>query len=176
MAEKQMLKPAPEFVIRSGASPALRWLGGVALALATVGGGWLAWLVWSQPVPLDPAGLTAGVILIGAALLLGYLGAVLRRERRALAVQAGALADSQSRLARYALLAETTREIILLVRQADGRILEANRAATAAYQYERDALHKRHIRDLSGGGPPAHAEEQMRAAGASGLLYAAEHR
>jgi PAS domain S-box-containing protein/putative nucleotidyltransferase with HDIG domain len=53
-------------------------------------------------------------------------------------------------LLRYRLLCERTRDIILIQRHEDGRLIEANQAAVAAYGYSRDELLTRSMQDLSG--------------------------
>jgi PAS domain S-box-containing protein/putative nucleotidyltransferase with HDIG domain len=77
---------------------------------------------------------------------------------------------------RYQLLSENTRDIILFIRQRDGRIIEANKTAVLAYGYSRDelltlsihALHSRHTQSL--------VSPQMEKANATGLLYETVHR
>jgi PAS domain S-box-containing protein len=78
-------------------------------------------------------------------------------------------------LARYQLLFENTPEMILFVRLADGRILEANRAAERAYGYSRDELLALRIADLRA--PDTHAQigPQMADAAASGILFETRH-
>ena len=48
----------------------------------------------------------------------------------------------------FRLLVENSRDIILFIRREDGRILEANAAATTAYGYSRDELLKLTVQDL----------------------------
>jgi PAS domain S-box-containing protein len=88
---------------------------------------------------------------------------------------------TESRLAeqllkRYELLSDQARDIILLVRREDGRILEANRAAERAYGYGRDELLARTIRDLRSDDAPQVLAGQMNAAARDGVLFETTHR
>jgi PAS domain S-box-containing protein len=76
---------------------------------------------------------------------------------------------------RYRLLAENTADIILFVRQADGRILEANRAAATAYGYSREELLARTVYDLRAVSAAAEVREQMAVAGERGIRFETEH-
>ncbi|PCC74254.1 PAS domain S-box-containing protein [Nannocystis exedens] len=70
-----------------------------------------------------------------------------RREVTDLARQAAALA-------RYQLMSQHGRDIFLFVRGDDGRIIEANDAAVAAYGYSRDELLRLRLADLRAEGAP----------------------
>ncbi|HEX9369378.1 MAG TPA: PAS domain S-box protein, partial [Roseiflexaceae bacterium] len=78
-------------------------------------------------------------------------------------------------LARYRLLSEHARDIILLIRQ-DGRIVEANQAAVDAYGYDRTALLAKTIYDLRDPATTAAVGAQMSRAVADGLLFETSHR
>ncbi len=77
---------------------------------------------------------------------------------------------------RYELLAEHTRDVILFVRRHDGRILEANAAATAAYGWSRDELRARTISDLRAPGTAPLSDAQLAAADAGGVRFEIRHR
>ena len=79
-------------------------------------------------------------------------------------------------LARYQTLATEARDIMLFVRATDGRIVEANAAAEAAYGYRRDELLRLDVQALRGPaeGPPI--SDQFAAAGAGGILFETVHR
>jgi PAS domain S-box-containing protein len=77
---------------------------------------------------------------------------------------------------RYRLLAENTPDIILFVRQADGRILEANRAAVGAYGYSRAELLARTIYELRASSTRTEVDRQMAIAGEQGIRFETEHR
>ena len=62
------------------------------------------------------------------------------RASRAVHSMAEAVNERQDLLTRYRLLAENARDIILFVRRADARILDANAAALDAYGYSRPEL------------------------------------
>jgi PAS domain S-box-containing protein len=91
------------------------------------------------------------------------------RERRA----EGAM---RSALRRYDLLAEYTRDIILFVRREDGRILDANAAAAAAYGWSREELRSMTVFDLRAPGTARLAQAQMAEADAGGARFETEHR
>ncbi|MCL6634589.1 MAG: EAL domain-containing protein [Peptococcaceae bacterium] len=78
-------------------------------------------------------------------------------------------------LARYRLLSENARDIILFVRP-DGRIIEANRAALAAYGYSREELLALRIHDLREPGEEALITAQMQQADETGILFETVHR
>jgi PAS domain S-box-containing protein len=67
---------------------------------------------------------------------------------RAFHSMAAIVAERQEVLARYRLLAEHTRDIILFVRRNDMQIIEANEAAVATYGYSRAELLSITYRDL----------------------------
>ncbi|NTU85785.1 MAG: PAS domain S-box protein, partial [Chloroflexales bacterium] len=76
---------------------------------------------------------------------------------------------------RYQLLAAHARDIVLFVR-ADGRIIEANAAAVAAYGYDRATLCSMHIGDLRD--PTTHPQvaAQLAQADQAGILFETVHR
>jgi PAS domain S-box-containing protein len=76
----------------------------------------------------------------------------------------------------YALLAEHSRDVLLFVRREDGRILEANAAAAAAYGWTREELRSMTVLDLRAPGTAALAESQMAAADAGALRFETVHR
>ncbi|HET8539625.1 MAG TPA: PAS domain S-box protein [Anaeromyxobacter sp.] len=91
------------------------------------------------------------------------------RERRA----AGALRRAERR---YDLLADHTRDVILFVRARDGRILDANAAAAAAYGWSRDELRAMSVIDLRAPGTAALVAAQMAEADARGVRFETVHR
>jgi len=78
-------------------------------------------------------------------------------------------------LRRYELLARLSREVILFVRRQDGRILEANDAATAVYGYHREEWQTHTIYDLHTVGGHELAYE-MRKAEQRGIVFETIHR
>ena len=78
-------------------------------------------------------------------------------------------------LARYRLLFAEARDIMLFVRAADGRIVEANAAAEATYGYSRQELLEL---DISGLRMPDQRADRRAAGGRDGrwLLFESEHR
>ncbi|NPU85949.1 MAG: PAS domain S-box protein [Syntrophaceae bacterium] len=79
-------------------------------------------------------------------------------------------------LQRYGLLSENARDILMFVRQTDGRILEANRAAETAYGYAREELLSMTIMDLRKEDPPEMIRDQMTQAEREGILFETVHR
>jgi PAS domain S-box-containing protein len=89
------------------------------------------------------------------------------------AISSPALTDL---LRRYELVVQQTRDIILFMRHEDGRILEANPAATLAYGYTREELLVLTIHDLRA--PETHAliASQMAQADVRGVLFESVHQ
>lgn len=79
-------------------------------------------------------------------------------------------------LRRYELLAANTRDKILFVRREDGRILEANIAATQGYGYSRDEMLGLTIHDLRAPDARKQIPEQMAEADDHGVLYTTTHQ
>jgi len=79
-------------------------------------------------------------------------------------------------LLRYELLAEYSRDIILLVRRDDGRILEANAAAVNTYGYNSEELLGLTIKELRAPQTVGLADEQMAEADSHGILFETLHR
>ena len=79
-------------------------------------------------------------------------------------------------LRRYELVVQQSRDIILFMNRADGRILEANPAATVAYGYSRDELLGLTIHDLRAAATHEAVAEQMAHADTHGVLFESVHR
>jgi PAS domain S-box-containing protein len=79
-------------------------------------------------------------------------------------------------LRRYEQLASMTGDIVLFLRRDDGRIIEANAAAVAAYGYAREELLGLTIHDLRAPDTRAETQQQMAIADARGLLFETVHR
>ncbi len=149
-------------------SPSLaRW---IPLAYAVVAG---AWIAASETIrAAASAEVTTGwaigrglaFVAVTAAALHAGLRWALSRDRRARAARR-----------RYELLSEHGHEVILFVRCSDGRVLDANAAAVAAYGYTPDELRALTIFDLRVSGRPDVAA-QMAAADAGGIRFEAVHR
>jgi PAS domain S-box-containing protein len=79
-------------------------------------------------------------------------------------------------LHRYELLAEHSRDVIMFFRRCDGRVLDANAAATSTYGYTRDELMQLSVRDLRA--QPTHEElaAQMADADVRGIRFETTHR
>ncbi|HEU5104162.1 MAG TPA: PAS domain S-box protein [Roseiflexaceae bacterium] len=83
--------------------------------------------------------------------------------------------QAEQTLARYQLLSENARDIMLFV-GGDGRIVEANRAAVAAYGYDRETLLGKSIYDLRDPASAPAIGAQMQQADSSGILFETIHR
>jgi len=79
-------------------------------------------------------------------------------------------------LHRYELLSAHSRDIILFMRRADGRLLEVNAAAASAYGYTHEELLARTIHDLRAPGTEPLTSAQMAQADTQGLLFETVHR
>ncbi len=77
---------------------------------------------------------------------------------------------------RYELLSDQARDIMLFVRERDGAIIEANRAAEKAYGYSRQDLLGLTIFDLRADGRSPVVRRQMAAASQRGVLFETMHR
>jgi PAS domain S-box-containing protein len=108
------------------------------------------------------------VAITTAGLHLGLRWAI-ARERRV----EGALRRIESR---YDLLAQHARDIVLVLRREDGRILEANAAAAAAYGWSREALRGMTVYQLRAPGDAALVAAQLAAANAGTRFEAVHHR
>ncbi|HSB00892.1 MAG TPA: PAS domain S-box protein, partial [Anaerolineales bacterium] len=82
---------------------------------------------------------------------------------------------SEENLRRFELLSEHSRDIILFIGREDGRILEANAAATQAYGYSHAELLALTIRDLRASHVRDLTADQMAQADAGGILFETVH-
>ena len=96
--------------------------------------------------------------------LIGYFRNVTERKK------------AEEALRRYELLSGESRDIILFMRRDNGRILEANAAATKAYGYSHDELLTLSIQDLRAPDTQALTADQMAEADARGILFETVHR
>src|SRR6266498_471451 len=83
--------------------------------------------------------------------------------------------QAEDTLARYQLLSEHARDIMLFIGQ-DGRVVEANRAAVAAYGYDRAALLGKTIYDLRDPASAPDIDAPMEQADSGGVLFETVHR
>ena len=84
--------------------------------------------------------------------------------------------QAEETLRRYELLSANSRDIILYIERNNGRILEANAAAVAAYGYSREELLHLTIHDLRMPGTLAQTADQMAEAQHQGALFETRHR
>ena len=140
------------------------------------------WIVLSDRlvalVTVDPANLTRlqtvkGWVFVAATAAL--LALILRYEARSRAAREQVLRDSEETMARYRLLVEQARDIVLFVRR-DGRLLEANQAAIQAYGYTPDEFATLDIQDLRAPDTHVLTPAQLAQADAQGLLFETVHR
>ncbi len=85
-------------------------------------------------------------------------------------------AANQDLISTYTLLNESIRDIIIIVRMSDGKLLGANRAAVLEYGYSNDELLNLQISDLRSPDTQAQIESQMRQANSIGILFESNHR
>lgn len=83
---------------------------------------------------------------------------------------------AQAVLAKYQVLSQHTRDILLFVEPETGRIVEANAAAVDAYGYERAALLGLRISDLRVGESAEVIQAQLDQARREGILFQTMHR
>jgi len=76
----------------------------------------------------------------------------------------------------YELLASHSRDIVLFMRSDDGRLLEANAAASAAYGYDREDLLKMTVHQLHADDTGVSVAELLAEADANGILFETLHR
>jgi len=140
--------------------------------LATVLSAILASLLVLEPVGSlsisEPADLLSLIVFSTSCTIVSYLPAVIHRAQ--------VRAKEAEALCKYELLAAYSRDIILFRRRNDGRILEANAAACAAYGYERDELLKLTIQDLRAPGAKELTADEIAEADSQGVLFESVHR
>ncbi|MFO7963710.1 MAG: PAS domain S-box protein [Desulfobacterales bacterium] len=85
-------------------------------------------------------------------------------------------ADPDKNRLYYDILMDYSRDIILFIQFEDGRILEANKAAEAAYGYSREQLLKMNIYDLRATPDNSAVTSQMAEANGKSILFNAFHR
>jgi len=85
------------------------------------------------------------------------------------------LINAEEAVQRYDLLAQHSRDIILFLRRDDGRIMEANSAASKAYGYDHEELLRLTIKDLRAPEALMLTEEQMAEADAKGIVFETIH-
>lgn len=78
-------------------------------------------------------------------------------------------------LKRYRLLSENSRDILLFIREGDGKIIEANEAAVQAYGYSREELLTLDINDIREPKTRSDVRQQMARAGSGGILFETLH-
>ena len=83
---------------------------------------------------------------------------------------------AEEALRRVELITSEIRDVVLLVRRDDGRVMEANAAALRAYGYTRDELLALRIGELRAPETLPLTDGQMAAADAGGILFETVHR
>ena len=95
---------------------------------------------------------------------------------RAFHQMAHSIGERQALLMRYRLLAEHSRDIILFVRRSDTRIVDANRAAVAAYGYSREELLQLTVPDLRVPEERDVVAKQIEGTDRGAVFYESRHR
>jgi PAS domain S-box-containing protein len=181
LAADPILGAQAPFLMHIPAVVLAAWFGGLAGGItAAIAGALVVDFLFIDPrhiLGFYLPGRSGGVLLFGAVSLgLAWQVDRWRRAERNLRFVLAERRRTEAVLQRYELLAHHTRDIVLFVRRHDGRILEANAAAEAAYGYPREELLARTIYDLRGADDAALVEDQMAAAHAGGIQFQAEHR
>lgn len=145
----------------------------VAIAYAVVSAIWIAasdrvveWLVTDRAAYTSVQTLKGWFFVAVTALLLYW----------ALKAELARTAQATAKSERYQALAENARDVMLVVRERDGQILEANPAALQAYGCTRSELLGKTVFDLRAGEPVARIQAQMAQAASGGVLFETEHR
>ena len=138
---------------------------------------------WRIDSPSDQAALA---LFSGMGVFMSAVAGLYRRARDRVAQyeRDQALRDAAQRsrkrteevLRRYELLAANSRDIVLFMQRDDGRILEANAAATKAYGFSHEELLALRVQELRAPGTREAASEQMSAADNQGILFETVHR
>jgi PAS domain S-box-containing protein len=84
--------------------------------------------------------------------------------------------QAENTLHRYQMITDNSRDIVLFMRSSDGRILEANKAASKAYEYSREEMLGLTIHDLRAPETKGIVKEQMSLADSQGILFETLHR
>ena len=114
---------------------------------------WLHWVV--RPWETDVGGI-GGIVI--------FTEDITERKR------------AQETLQRFELIARNGRDIILFMDRQNGRILEANQAATTAYGYCRDELLRLTVHDLRAAQTRSLTSAQMDKASSEGILFETIHQ
>jgi PAS domain S-box-containing protein len=151
------------------------WLGGRGPGFAaTLLSGVLANYHFLPPTDgfsLGGAELISTLLFLASGFIVAFLSGSLRVELRDTERK-----RAEEGLARFELLAEQSRDTTLFVRREDGRILEANAAATRAYGYSRDELLSLSIQDLRAPETRSEVAARMAEADHHGTLFETTHR
>jgi diguanylate cyclase (GGDEF)-like protein/PAS domain S-box-containing protein len=95
---------------------------------------------------------------------------------RSLHVMARILQEGDDISRRYSLLANATTEIFLLIRRSDGRVIEANNAASVAYQYAREELLQLHVADVRAADTLGDVDARLAEIDRGAAVYQTRHR
>ena len=120
------------------------------------GDGTIDWVNWESRPWIDVDGSIGGLVLFSE---------VVSERKRFEALDE-----------RYRAFVRHTRDVILFVRRADGRVIEANAAASTVYGYTPDEMARLSIHEIRAPGTQALTEAQMARADAGGLLFETVHR
>ena len=118
--------------------------------------GSVQWVRWEVRPWLEPSGTIGGIVIFTEDITEATLTATALR--------------------RYELLASQSRDIVLFIRREDGRILEANTAALAAYGYSRQEILGLSIQNLRAPHTLPLSQEQMAIADQRGILFETFHQ
>ena len=117
--------------------------------------------------------VSGGFVFFGRVMQRAYEGAAADREQ--LAWEVTERRKAENRMEQYRLLAENTGDIVLFARP-NGRIVEANAAAVAAYGYEYSTLLTLSLEDLHASHSAIRLPDQLAQATAGGDAFETVHR
>ncbi len=134
-------------------------------------------LIWSPPILSRMDALWVSYWLIGLVDTLVGVGMIvfmLEETAWQLRMRNSDLTGAQDHLNRYRLLAERARDIILIL-DTEGRVIEANHAAVAAYGYTYEELLTKSLRELRAPETLLELDQQLAQAESDGLLLETQH-
>ncbi len=177
-----LLVPQPgvaPFVLLFLAVAATSWVGGTGPGLvATLVSAALGNYVFIEPsggFNLSGPGLLATLLFLPSAAGVAVVAGSLRRTAQSLREALREVSEKSSLARRFELLAENARDVVLMIRAEDGRILEANAAALKAYGYPREELLRLSLGDLRAPETLRSFTEEINRARERGLLFETIH-
>ena len=168
--------PVPFFLLSYPTVFGITWLCGMVpglIATALTGFGVLYFFI----PPLNSVAIYSVADLLALCIFLTvgltfsvFIPSIQIRQNRA------RLAATRESLKLYELMAMHCRDIILFIRQEDGKILECNKAATLTYGFSQQEFKSLTIKDLLADRAPSHAQQLTSDTNPNGILFESIHR